>query len=61
MPWTAEDAKKHKKGLTESQSKKWARIANGVLKTCQADNGKDCEGKALRIANSMVDKGGKRK
>jgi len=52
MPWSASDAKKHKKGLTPAQSAKWASIANGVLKSCQASGGKDCEGKAIRIANS---------
>lgn len=52
MPWVAADAKKHKKGLTSQQAKKWASIANGVLKDCQKKGGKDCEGKAIRIANS---------
>jgi len=54
MPWTAKDANKHKDGLTSAQSKKWARIANGVLRTCLAEGGKqnECEGKAIRIANT---------
>src|SRR5512137_2515563 len=52
MPWTAKDADSHKKGLTPAQKKKWASIANGVLEKCQADGGSDCEGKAIRIANS---------
>lgn len=52
MPWTAADADKHKKGLTPAQKKKWASIANGVLKSCKAKGGKNCEGKAIRVANS---------
>lgn len=61
MPWTTEDAKKHKKGLTSAQASKWARIANGVLKTCRSEGGKDCDGRAIRIANTMSVRGGKRK
>lgn len=50
MPWSADDADKHKKGLSDDQKKKWAKIANSVL----ADSGD--EGKAIRIANSKVSK-----
>lgn len=46
MPWTHLDAKRHKKGLTPTQAKRWASIANSVLK-----RDKD-EGKAIRIANA---------
>jgi hypothetical protein len=56
VPWTAADAKKHKKGLSSSQAKKWARIANNVLRQCE-DSGKshkDCAASAVRIANSKV-------
>lgn len=52
MPWTAADVDKHKKGLTPSQKTQWAKIANGALKSCQAKKGSDCEGRAIRIANS---------
>lgn len=45
MPWLPDQASKHKRGLTSSQSKKWARIANSVLRK-DGD-----EGKAIRIAN----------
>jgi len=48
MPWSAKDAKKHKKGLTPAQSRKWSKVANAVL-----DDSGD-EGKAIRIANSKV-------
>jgi uncharacterized protein YdaT len=59
IPWTKDDAPKHKKGLTEAEKKKWAEIANSVLSDCKKNGGKqkDCEAKAIRIANSKV--GGK--
>ena len=49
MPWTSQQAKKHKKGLSTAQSRKWSKIANSVL----ADSGD--EGKAIRIANSKTE------
>ena len=52
MPWTVKDVDSKKKGLTPAQKKKWVSIANRVLKDCQKKGGKDCEGKAIRIANS---------
>jgi len=54
MPWKSSDAKKHIKGLTPSQESTWADVANSVLKTCEAKGGSDCEGKAIRIANSKA-------
>lgn len=48
MPWSAGDAKKHKKGLSKTEAKKWAEIANSILK----ETGD--EAKAIRIANSRV-------
>ncbi len=54
--WSKSDVSKHKKGLTDQQKEKWVKIANSVLKQC-LDNGgkqKDCEGKAIRVANSKV-------
>ena len=50
MPWKAKDAKKHKKGLTSAEARRWAKIANEVL----ADSGD--EGKAIRIANARCKK-----
>jgi hypothetical protein len=47
VPWTAKDASKHKAGLNASQRKKWAAIANGVLKS----TGNDAE--AIRTANKQ--------
>jgi len=52
MPWTASDAKRFKKGLSGTQAAKWAKIANGALKSCQAKGGSGCEASAIRIANS---------
>jgi hypothetical protein len=51
MPWTVADVDRHKKGLSPEQKKAWVSIANSVLKSCHAKGGKDCEGKAVRIAN----------
>lgn len=55
MPWTAKDAKRFKKGLTSAQAAKWAKIANGALRSCQAKGGKNCDASAIRIANSKFD------
>lgn len=59
MPWTAADAKSHKKGLSSMQARAWANIANQALSDCQAKNGSDCEGRAIRIANAAVERVGK--
>ena len=50
------DISKYKKGLTEKQKEKWIEVANSVLKQCLNNGGKqkDCEGKAIRVANSKV-------
>jgi len=59
MPWTKDDAKKHKAGLTEKQSEQWAKVANSVLKSCIAKGGTDqsCAASAIRQANSVVGNG----
>lgn len=61
MPWTAKDAQKHKKGLSDSQAEKWAEIANGALETCKKNPelaegaGFDsCDGYAIATASSKV-------
>jgi len=46
MPWTPKDADRFKKGLTKKQKKKWAAIANAVLRRTGDD------ATAIRIANS---------
>lgn len=50
MPWSPADAKRHKKGLTPAQSRRWAQVANGALKSTGDD------GRAIRIANAAVGK-----
>lgn len=56
MPWTADDAEKHNKGLSLSKRKKWSKTANSVLSNCLKDGGSedDCAAKAIRIANFSV-------
>jgi putative serine protease XkdF len=56
MPWVAADADRHKKGLSAKQKRQWAHVANSALARCQAESGTDCEGRAVRQANSAVDK-----
>jgi len=57
MPWEAKDVSKHNAavGAHPEHSKRWAGIANGVLRQCQDARGEDCEGKAIRIANSKFE------
>jgi uncharacterized protein YdaT len=51
MPWTPADAKEHtKEAKTKAEQKQWAEVANSVL----AHSGD--EGKAIRMANSVVRK-----
>jgi hypothetical protein len=56
MPWTAADADKHSKGLSAKQKRQWAHVANAALKRCQDAGKDDCEGSAIRQANSVVGK-----
>ena len=48
MPWTAEEAPKFKKGLSNNSRLKWSQIANSVL----ARTGDEAQ--AVRIANSRT-------
>ena len=51
MPWTASQAHaKTHKASTKAKRKKWVRVANSILR--QSGD----EGKAIRIANSMMKK-----
>lgn len=54
MPWSVGDVESKIKGLTPSQKKNWVKVANSALKTCKAKGGSDCEGRAIRIANSVA-------
>ncbi len=56
MPWTKKDADKYRKGLTDKQKTKWAKIANNVLSQCLKKGGTDqvCAPKAIKIANAKI-------
>jgi hypothetical protein len=54
MPWTKEDVEKHKKGLTDKQKELWVEVANDALRRCEEKGQGDCEGRAIRQANSVV-------
>ncbi len=57
MPFTAADATKHtKKADTDTRKEKWASVANSVRDQCLKDGGdtKECDAKAIRVANSQV-------
>jgi hypothetical protein len=56
MPWTVADVDAHKKGLSAKQQRQWVHVANDVLARCQAAGEEGCDGKAIRMANSAVDK-----
>lgn len=54
MPWTKDNVPSAAKNLSESQREKFVAIANNVLRDCIKNGGKNCEGKAIRIALSKV-------
>lgn len=58
MPWTVKDVDGHKRGLTDDEKKRWVKMANGILKSCEESGGKNCEAKAIMISNARI---GKRK
>jgi hypothetical protein len=58
MPWTAADADRHIEGLTAPQKEAWAKIANRALADCDGPR-EECEGRAIRIANSQAKRVGK--
>ena len=52
MPWTSESFMKKKEGMSKSQAKKGAKIANEILASC-LKSGKEqgeCEGIAIATA-----------
>lgn len=56
MPWSPKDApKKTKKADTSKEKEQWAKVANSVLKKTGND------AKAVRIANSTIAKGDKKR
>ncbi len=54
MPWTEKDVDGFKKNLTPDQKTKWVAIANATLALCKANKGKNCEGMAIKVANSKM-------
>lgn len=54
MPWTAETAQEHKKGMTPHQAEVWVKVANAALEKCKKDGGSDCDASAIRQANAAV-------
>jgi hypothetical protein len=59
MPWTAKDAEGHTKAAnTPKKQKTWAKIANKARADCIKGGGdaKECDGRAIRIANAAVAK-----
>lgn len=59
MPWAVKDVESHKKGLSAKQKKKWVAVANSVRSKCIKEGGseKECDAKAIRIANGSTMKG----
>jgi Putative phage serine protease XkdF len=56
VPWTSSDVDAHKKGLSAKQKRQWVHVANSALSRCEAAGESDCEGRAIRQANSVVSK-----
>jgi hypothetical protein len=58
MPFTIQDANKHKKGMTSKQTRQWTHIANSELSKCIKSGGTDetCAPKAIRYANGVIKK-----
>lgn len=56
MPWTISDVDRFNSGLTQSQKRRWVRIANSVLQRCLNNGGSqdECEASAIRQANGTV-------
>lgn len=48
MPWTAQDARRHKRGLSPRQARQWAHVANDELERTGD------EGRAIRAANAST-------
>ncbi len=55
MPWTSKDAQRHTaKADTPNKQAVWAKVANQALDRCRKEQGKDCDGRAIRIANASM-------
>jgi hypothetical protein len=60
IPWTSATAKQKNKSLSDSEAATWARVANSALKNCQKNNGSGCDGRAVKIANGVINKNRKK-
>jgi hypothetical protein len=57
MPWTEADVSRFNSKITSDKDKAtWVKVANTELARCQKAKGKDCEGRAVRVANSVFEK-----
>ena len=56
MSWEIGDVEKHIKGMSDKAKKVWVSVANSALSRCQEKGGEDCEGSAIRQANSVAKK-----
>lgn len=56
MPFTAGNAGKYNKGLSDNQKRKWAKIAQSVYSKCMEGGGKEkkCAKDAIIAANSAI-------
>jgi len=56
MPWTARDAKQHKKDLTDEEAEIWAEIANNARESCMSKrhDEKRCDAYSIRVANAAI-------
>lgn len=56
MPFKLEDVGKHnaRAAADPAKARQWVETANAILRDCEAEGGSDCDGKAIRIANSKV-------
>jgi len=63
MPWAWKQFQGKKKGMTEGQARKGARMANKILASCLKDGKKqsDCERIAIATTLKNVIPGGRRK
>ena len=63
MPWDWKSFKEKKKGMTESQARKGARMANHILASClKGGKSQDtCERIAIATTLKNITRGGKRK
>lgn len=54
MPYTIDNLPDDIKDLPDEKKKAWMKTFNNVFEKCEEEGGEDCEGKAFRIANGVV-------